>query len=298
MHHRTKSSLPFVSVIIPTFEDWDRLEVCLGALSLQTYPQSCFEVLVVNNAPDERIPTFPIWQNVRILHETRPGSYAARNKGLALAKGQIFAFTDSDCNPKSEWIESAVEVLIGRPDVDFVGGKIDLYSIADQPNCCEIYEKAFAFPQHEILEGRPYSVTANMFARKTAFDKVGPFKGEAYSGEDVRWGERAVESGLTICYSEHTVVSHPARNTLREILRKKARTAGGLYASIPNKLQIPMIVISGFLPPLHRYLKISSNRNLTLKEKLIALSLEYFFRIFRSTIFLFFILKIKNPEIR
>ena len=45
----------FVSVIIPTYRDTRRLRECLRALSLQTYPRASFEVVVVNNDPDEEL---------------------------------------------------------------------------------------------------------------------------------------------------------------------------------------------------------------------------------------------------
>ena len=31
---------PFVSVIVPTFSDWDRLKLCLDAIKAQDYPKN------------------------------------------------------------------------------------------------------------------------------------------------------------------------------------------------------------------------------------------------------------------
>ena len=297
MKPSTTSQLPFVSVIIPTFRDGDRLSLCLDALSHQTYPQSRFEVIVVDNCPDDG-RSIPTYGNIQICSELQPGSYAARNKGLTLAKGEIFAFTDSDCRPAKKWIETAVDYFLNNPSVDFIGGKIDLCSASSQANCFELYESAFAFPQHEIRNGRPYSVTANMFARKTAFQTTGMFDSNSFSGEDVRWGKRAVGAGLKIGYSERTVVIHPARKTLGEILKKKTRTAGGSYLSKKHKRQVMLIIITGFIPPLHRCFRITPDRGLTILGILTAILLEYFFRIFRSVLFLLFLTKLKTPKVR
>jgi len=51
----SKLSTPFVSVIIPVYNDSIRLRTCLQALEEQTYPKSAYEVIVVDNGSDESI---------------------------------------------------------------------------------------------------------------------------------------------------------------------------------------------------------------------------------------------------
>ncbi|MGL4504066.1 MAG: glycosyltransferase, partial [Planktothrix sp.] len=46
---------PFVSVIIPVFNDLDRLLVCLQSLENQTYPKKSYEVIVIDNGSAEEI---------------------------------------------------------------------------------------------------------------------------------------------------------------------------------------------------------------------------------------------------
>ena len=46
-------NLPFVSVIVPIFNDADRLNLCLAALQTQSYPQSHYEIIVVDNGSDD-----------------------------------------------------------------------------------------------------------------------------------------------------------------------------------------------------------------------------------------------------
>jgi len=45
----TTEILPFVSVIIPVYNDNSRLQTCLDALGHQTYPSDRLEVIVVDN---------------------------------------------------------------------------------------------------------------------------------------------------------------------------------------------------------------------------------------------------------
>ncbi|MBF0233903.1 MAG: glycosyltransferase family 2 protein [Desulfamplus sp.] len=47
--------IPFISVIVPTYNDSLRLSYCLNALRSQTYPKSRYEIIVVDNNSTEDI---------------------------------------------------------------------------------------------------------------------------------------------------------------------------------------------------------------------------------------------------
>ncbi len=97
-------STPFVSVVIPVFDDPDRLRTCLQALEHQTYPKPRYEVIVVDNGSARSVP--PLvgqFGQARATYEMVPGANAARNRGISLARGEILAFTDADCVPARDW---------------------------------------------------------------------------------------------------------------------------------------------------------------------------------------------------
>ena len=57
-----------VSVIIPTYNDWGPLRICLDALSVQTLPQDRFEIIIANN--EDRFPPppdFAMPQNAKMI---------------------------------------------------------------------------------------------------------------------------------------------------------------------------------------------------------------------------------------
>lgn len=90
----------YVTIIIPAYHDWYRLSLCLNALAKQTYPHNKFEVIIINNDADDQVSAdFVLPENCKIIVEEKSGSYAARNTGLKIAKGEIIGFTDSDCIP-------------------------------------------------------------------------------------------------------------------------------------------------------------------------------------------------------
>ncbi len=219
------SSEPTVSVIVPTWRDWVRLGTCLRALGEQTLPATRFEVLVVNNDPDDPVPAaLAPAPNVRILVEATPGSYAARNHALRAARGRILAFTDADCVPDPQWLERAI-AWIDAGDVR-IAGHIELFFQGPRLTPAEAYEKAFAFRQDlHALEGR--AATANLVVRAEVFERVGPFDTTHFSGGDYAWNQRATELGVPLVYREDVRVRHPARASMEALLRKARRVVGG-----------------------------------------------------------------------
>jgi glycosyltransferase involved in cell wall biosynthesis len=220
---------PFVSVIIPVLNDGERLRRCLAALEGQTYPADGFEVIVVDNGskedPSAIVAEFP---HARLVREAKPSSYAARNSGLAIAKGEVIAFTDSDCLPLKWWIEAGVTALVGTADCGMVGGAVEVFCRDEsRPSAIELFERITAFPQERYLAEYHYAVTANMFTYRRVMDRVGTFDDRLKSSGDNEWGNRVYRAGLKQVYSANAKVMHPARRTFGEIRRKMVRLVHG-----------------------------------------------------------------------
>jgi GT2 family glycosyltransferase len=217
---------PLVTVIIPVYRDWDRLRLGLDALARQSLPQSEFEVIVANNEAEVCAPPFDLRPNMRIVHVPKPGSYAARNAALAVAQGEYIAFTDSDCIPAENWLETGLAYLRANPAVR-ITGPVPVHREPGTGRLVFLYEFHTAFKQKQIASlGR--CATANLMVSRSLFDEVGPFDERLLSGGDADWGERAQRAGIPLHYLEDFVVSHPARPTLSDIVRKKRRLAGAM----------------------------------------------------------------------
>jgi len=219
---------PLVSVIIPTYKDWDRLAVCLNALANQSYARDYFEIIVINNDPLNNVPdNFNIWSNCTIATEKKAGSYSARNTAIGMSKGDILAFTDSDCIPDKDWLTNAVQYFVNR-DIDRIGGRVDVFCKNEKAKTlAELYEIIFAFPQKRYVEEEKTSITANLFVRKILFEKVGLFNSDRKSGEDYGWNKRATNQKYNILYADDVLVLHPARRSLKELSNKRRRVFGG-----------------------------------------------------------------------
>ena len=224
----TGDHAPRVSVIIPTYQDWDRLTQCLDALGAQTYPSHRVEILVVNNDPtNQPPPSLTLDRRTHLLTEATPGSYAARNTGIKAATGQIIAFTDSDCVPDPRWIETAVQEMCSG--AERVAGHIELFSERQPPSLADAYEMLVGFDQ-AAYAAKGSAATANMVTSKAAFDAVGHFNSMLLSGGDMEWGFRAKLHGIGIRFSPASVVRHPTRGSLYALFKKARRVSAGASA--------------------------------------------------------------------
>jgi len=226
-----------VSVIVPVYNDAERLGLCLEALARQGLPRSSFEVLVVDNgsavSPGEIVAKYPF---CRLLNEPRPGSYNARNTGCLAAAGEFLAFTDADCRPHPDWLENAVEYFRGNPQTAAIGGRIEL-DVPDRPSAAEAYERVFAFRQDKYVLEYGFAATANLVVRRSVVHQVGLFNGAVKSGGDRDFGQRLHLAGHRMDYVPDVVVTHPARAMLGELIRRRRRLEGG-YRSV-GKLSTP-----------------------------------------------------------
>lgn len=286
-------SHPFVSVIIPVFNDNERLINCLEALENQTYSKKLYEVIVVDNGSNESVEkVVEPYTQAFTTHESKPGSYAARNKGISFAKGEVIAFTDSDCIPAPNWLETGVNHLLSIPNCGFVAGKIEIFF--KNPNCptaVELYDSVTFLQQKRYVEHEKYGATANLFTTKKVLDKVGAFNSNLKSGGDVEWGRRVDQSGYLLFYADDSKVLHPARNSLKQIYKKMVRRSGGIYqmsqleksrASIIFSIQSFLHLFISLRPPIRSALRKSYlNKKLNTNEQkakvfTIAMIVHYF----------------------
>ena len=162
-----------VSVIIPVHNNTEGLRSCLDALTNQSYPKELYEIITVDSNSTENIKqVVDRYRQVVFTSETEHGSYAARNKGISLAKGEILAFTDSDCIPASDWIEKGVANLLCIPRCGLVAGRVRLFfKDPSHPTAVELYDYTRYLQQRDFVEKYKFGATANLFTFKKVIDE-------------------------------------------------------------------------------------------------------------------------------
>ncbi|MGH9084206.1 MAG: glycosyltransferase [Acidimicrobiales bacterium] len=215
---------PRVSVVVPVLDGAGQLPALLDALAAQSGAPP-FEVIVVDNGSRDATVTRALAHPLgpRVVEERRRGSYAARNAGIAAARGAILAFTDADCTPSPRWLAAGVEALA---HADLVGGAIRQVRSA-HPTIWEAYDAATYLDQASLVADQGVAATANLFVRRSVFDAVGGFDARLRSSGDFELTRRAVASGLRISYAPDSLVDHATRTTMRSTLRLHRRLGRG-----------------------------------------------------------------------
>lgn len=216
---------------MPVWNDSGQLQTCLRALEEQTYPGHSYEVIVVDNDSAKTIGhVVAPYTRARVVQESKPGSYAARNTGVTHARGEIIAFTDADCIPAPDWLERGVAHLTHQDGCAVVAGRVEIFPRSpQQPNAVEQYEMLVALDQRKYVRDYKFGATANLFTLKEVFEQAGPFLADVKSGGDLEWGRRVVKSGYRLEYADNVRVFHPARASFSQLYSKIVRITGGLH---------------------------------------------------------------------
>lgn len=279
----------FVSVIIPVYNDPDGLQKCLQALDQQTYPKELYEVIVVDNGSTESpVSVIAPYENVTLLIEQEPGSYAARNTGIANAKGQMIAFTDADCIPGANWLQAGVDCLLIAEDCGLVAGRIDLFFLDPQaPTAVEIYESVeMGFSQAKFLKDQHYALTANLFTYRHVLKAVGLFDTTLKSGGDREWGQRVFAANYPQIYSHDACVCHPTRHSFKALYKRVTRIVGGKHDALKAQMSLTDTIkgfsndlILALTPPGRSLLRIWEDERLkSRQQKLQFVSVMFFVR--------------------
>jgi GT2 family glycosyltransferase len=272
-----------VSIIVPHYNDPAGLEACLTALTAQSV-QADEIVVADNNSPQgEAEIARVVAGRARLVVVKEKGAGPARNGGVAASSGEILAFTDSDCIPEPNWLAQGLEKLA---DFDLVGGAMQVL-VADEAKmtAVEAFERVFAFDNRYYVEQKGFSVTANLFCRRSTFETVGGFR--VGVPEDLDWCHRARAAGYRIGYAPSALVGHPARRTWREIIRKWARLneeAFGLQRA--QRLGRAKWLIKSLIMPasavVHSLHPLTTPKLHRSRDRLGALAMLYRLRLWRS----------------
>lgn len=201
---------PRVSVLVPFRDNARHIERCIAAILAQEAPAGGYEAILIDNGSrDGSRVLAERFADARVIDEAKPGAYAARNRGVAAARGEILVFTDADCVPEPGWLRQHVDAL-ADPGVDVVLGPRRPARATTPLRLMTLYEETKAAV---VFGGTDktlyYGYTNNMGVRQRTLVAMGGFQ-EVRRGADSIFVRQLVEERgeQAVCYRREAAVVH------------------------------------------------------------------------------------------
>lgn len=176
-----------ISVIIPVRNGSNYLSQALESVLLQKMD---VETIVVDDgSTDNTLEIARKYGCKTISHSVSKGQVAAKNTGLSIAGGEYVIFLDHDDRIREGALATLYEALDPDKGIYAVEAKVQDFLSPD------VGPK----PGIIVREDAYYGLfTGAILIRKSAFDTVGPFSDNVYTGEIMEWFSKMEKNGLKI----------------------------------------------------------------------------------------------------
>ncbi|NLS45333.1 MAG: glycosyltransferase [Firmicutes bacterium] len=214
---KIEEKLPFVSVVIPTYNRKKILEKCLSSLLAQTYPNDRYEIIVIDDGSkdgtDEMVLRLikghkSVGEPIIIYEwQEHTSAAAARNRGILEASGDLVILLDSDIVTLPDFIESHVFAQFDSgskfsPDNKrIVHGRVIYTEDLDNPTSTKkkLSDMSMAFfASGNVSIARRWLIKAGLFDEDFT----------EYGWEDLELGQRLKKLGLRVVRSDKPAGYH------------------------------------------------------------------------------------------
>jgi GT2 family glycosyltransferase len=213
------------SIIIPTFNGASRIGNCLDAL-LEQSAERDVEILVVNDgSTDNTIEVVRRYSTVSLIDQANAGPAAARNRGAMESGGELLLFTDDDCVPAPQWLDSMLEPF---RDPEVVGVK-GAYRTRQKCLTARFVQTEYE-DRYRLMNGSDsidfvdtYSAAFRRqhFCEMNGYDTSFPVA----CAEDIELSYRMSNAGWKMRFVPSAAVYHTHPKTLRDYAAKKYKFA-------------------------------------------------------------------------
>lgn len=226
-----------VSVIIPTFNRADSLQMLLISLADQTYPCEDLEVIVADDGSTDETPNvvnekFPY--DLRYCRQPNRGAATARNLGAKHSTGELLIFLDDDISVEPSFVSGLVQEHAAYDRI-IAMGTFRPYLVEQGTPFQAIYARLTTNPNtYATEEFVPFTeLTSNSFSIKHRdFFAVGmmqdPTDGALWPNwDDIDFAYRAYRQGFRFRKSSSAICYHRdhALNDLATYCRRLERAA-------------------------------------------------------------------------
>ncbi len=216
---------PFTSVVIAAWKEGKRLEKAIESVLCQAY-KGAMEVIIVAGGDEATINVCKSFDSKIVFLEEREraGKWAALNRGVAAAKGDVVAFTDADCVVSRDWLTN-LNSNLGESD-----GVVGYVTSTDR----DFFSKSLnimtpMFMLYTYFLKAPFFCGQNSAFRKTVFAKV-QFKKSLV--EDMVFTEDCMKNKMRIVFDAGAIVYHAFPKNVSGFINSRLRVITGTYESL------------------------------------------------------------------
>lgn len=210
------------SVIVPVYNGADAIAACAESLISQETQYTCEFLFVDNGSTDATVSILEEIARrdarVQVLHEAQRGSYAARNRGVASARGKYLLFTDTDCVAQPGWIDAFVSVFADEGAAAVLGQSLGDETTAVSRTVQSIYAGIWK----QMLDSGEIKRldTRNCAIRSDVLKQVGLFRADFKNLGDAEMGYRIRKHGYRLHYAANALIVHTHIQTFDEMVSK------------------------------------------------------------------------------
>jgi glycosyltransferase involved in cell wall biosynthesis len=176
---------PLVSVVIPAYNAARTLPETLDSVFAQTFGD--YEIIVVDDGSTDETPELlaGYGEKLQVVHKPNEGKpAAARNRGVAVARGEYVAFLDADDLWRPEKLARQIELMEANPGVGLcftAAAIIDEHGAEVRINRCMPGARGAIY---DLLSTRNIMVGSSVVARRRAIESAGGFDEQLTSIEN------------------------------------------------------------------------------------------------------------------
>ncbi|MFL5844129.1 MAG: glycosyltransferase family 2 protein [Solirubrobacteraceae bacterium] len=229
-----------VSVLVPAYEAERYLGAALKSALAQDHP--AFEVIVIDDGSTDATAAIAKEHPVRLIElPANRGPAAARNAGLAAARGEYVTVLDADDLWPGDRLSLQVGHLERHPEHDLVMGLTVAFVTPGEVRPAH-------FPAAH--DGEPLQAHAGtMLCRRTLFDRIGPWDESFRHAEDVDWLSRAKDAGALAGEVDEVVLHY--RIHAANISRDKTVNGAAMLRVLRDSVRRQQTPLVSVVIPLH-----------------------------------------------
>jgi glycosyltransferase involved in cell wall biosynthesis len=215
---------PLVSVIVPAYQAERFIRETLESALAQDYAP--VEIIVVDDGSDDGTAQIAASLPVRLVRIPHSGVSAARNAGIAAARGDYVTILDADDLWPVDRLSHQVTYLQQHREHGIVVGLTSFFLTPGEPRPAHWPR----FPDGAAVPGH----AGTMLARRAAFEIVGCYDETLALCEDIDWLARAKDAGITTGTVEQVLLHYRihANNSSRQAQANVAVLLGVLRKTV------------------------------------------------------------------